>query len=348
MLWSSAHAFPCRFADKVFGLPPHQCLPGFTGPLGGPCTPCAEGHHKQNSGSSPCTGCEAGKYADHRRSTACLICAPDTFSQPASLGCSKCARYTSSPPGSAVCSCDQKHRGRQCLITIRLPPSPQDRAFLLEVKLAINTSDPVMPPDHEQSIRMQLLDFLSIARPQENLSVSLDINGNLRQKRDGVLQGVRAQAVLISDWDVVSSGRLEMQRDLDEWLGDCCQVLSISVSCGAGHQSLLQDESNQTVSISSLQSCIPCPIGSFKAALDSSPCEPCQGTKTTLFDGATNESFCTCPPGYAEEQQEEGSICLMAGQVSEEGARETSRIASAVIGTAIATVMASTVAATVY
>ena len=51
-----------------------QCISGYTGADGGPCTSCDKGKYKRAAGSNVCDLCAQGKYSDQHASTVCFDC----------------------------------------------------------------------------------------------------------------------------------------------------------------------------------------------------------------------------------------------------------------------------------
>jgi len=361
-----------------------QCLSGFSGPLGGPCVPCSFGKYKAVLGSSPCRDCEPAKYAGVRHSTACSACPAESISPVASSSrddcvcfsgfakntisetcqacpagkfrlntslesaCADCQRYTESTPGSAQCDCDRRHRGRGCLIEIRPPGSSQDRPFLLQLQLDVNTTHQAVGEDFEQFLQEQLQDFFSII-PTENLSMSEALLADGRRQQAAGMRRIDVQAVLMRSRERMVLGISDIRTDLDDWLGACCRVGYLRALCGIGHQSLIAS-TNQTLNVSSQDRCEPCPLGYYKDALDSAACEACQDSKTTRVTGAVDARLCVCPRGYIAEDDPEVNgtfVCAKPGQVTQEQARQVSQAVSLVVGTAIATVVATSVGAAV-
>ena len=55
------------------------CVPGMSGPGGGPCEACPAGTFKGSIGPDACAPCPANTYQDATRSTACNACPADTY-----------------------------------------------------------------------------------------------------------------------------------------------------------------------------------------------------------------------------------------------------------------------------
>ena len=259
--------------------------------------------------------------------------------------------------GSTQCSCDAQHLGRDCLITKRLPVSPEDRAFFLEVQLRVNSTHLSMGQDLEGSLKEQLTNFFSLDAAE---GLAMSISGNSAGRRqDGVLhaysgmQTISVMASLVRDRDYMALGVAYLKQDLKEWLGSCCSIVNMQTHCGKGHQPLMNAIENQTLNVSWQGSCMACPLGYYKHSLDSSSCLACPYSKTTMLSGATNESMCTCRRGYVlsdeDDESEAGGvrICMVPGQVTEKQAVAAARTVSLVVGTALITIVASTVGATV-
>jgi len=70
------------------------CNVGYTGPNGGHCSACSEGHFKESNGSAACTACQPGKYCTElgaRFETLCLSCPEKTTSGAGSTRVHDCA-----------------------------------------------------------------------------------------------------------------------------------------------------------------------------------------------------------------------------------------------------------------
>ena len=372
----------CQNATGLVGT--CQCLPGFTGPLGGPCFACSLGSYKALEGSSPCLNCEQAKYADVQQSTGCSSCPANSLSPAASRShddcvcssgfsrkpisdtcqacpagkfrlnssseCADCPRYMKSRSGSTHCECDAEHRGRDCLIQIRAPASPQDRPFLLQLQLDVNITLREVGQNLEQSLEQQVNDFFSII-PAENLTI-IEADGRRQQAVGSGTRTINVEAALIRNRDSMVLGLSDIQTDLDEWLGACCRVMYLRALCGAGHQGLATS-TNKTLNVSLQDRCEPCALGNYKTSLDSAPCEACPVTRTTRATGAATDRLCVCPLRYItlkddDSQEVNGTfVCAKPGQISQEQARQVSQTLSLVVGTAIATVVASSVGAAV-
>jgi hypothetical protein len=138
-LVGSASVFDCK------------CVPGYTGPDGGPCFPCANGQYKAANGSMPCTACpdfttssagsnnisqcictpghtgiagreclpcSFGTFKEAAGSSPCLPCMPGTYSNITSAvdpeACTPCPGNSLSPAGSqdiTNCSCIAGYTG---------------------------------------------------------------------------------------------------------------------------------------------------------------------------------------------------------------------------------------------
>ena len=101
-------------SDMVVRCCHTSCLPGLTGPNGGPCLPCVAGSYKTSQGHANCTLCVAGKNSDSAAATSastCIDCARGKYSNMAgSADCLKCPPHSDSPPGSFSlinCTCNQ-------------------------------------------------------------------------------------------------------------------------------------------------------------------------------------------------------------------------------------------------
>ena len=73
------------------------CKVGNTGPIGGPCTPCAAGSYKDTTGSAPCTACGVGQYSivvASASSMPCLACLANTASPAGSSSFAACVTVT--------------------------------------------------------------------------------------------------------------------------------------------------------------------------------------------------------------------------------------------------------------
>ena len=87
------------------------CNAGYTGPNGGPCSPCALGTYKIASGSAACTSCVAGTYSVAEGATAeetCALCPLNSVSPSMSSAVDACtcnAGYTG-PDGGPCSPCD--------------------------------------------------------------------------------------------------------------------------------------------------------------------------------------------------------------------------------------------------
>lgn len=81
------------------------CLAGFTGPNGGPCSPCVAGTYKINTGSAACTVCPAFSTSQIA-STALARCLCNAgYSGPDGGTCTACGRHTfKRTSGSASCT----------------------------------------------------------------------------------------------------------------------------------------------------------------------------------------------------------------------------------------------------
>ena len=94
-----------------------SCLPGLTGPNGGPCLPCVAGSYKTSQGHANCTLCVAGKNSDSAAATSastCIDCARGKYSNTAGSAnesdCLMCPPHSDSLPGSFSlinCTCNQ-------------------------------------------------------------------------------------------------------------------------------------------------------------------------------------------------------------------------------------------------
>lgn len=302
---------------------------------------CIAGFHRNATVDSHCQACPAGKFR------------PDS----STVDCLQCPRYMISVRGSTQCSCDAQHRGHDCLITKRLPVSPEDRAFFLEVQLRVNSTHLSMGQDLESFLKEKLTDFFSLDATER---LALSISGNSAGRRqDGVLhaysgmQTISVIASLVRNRDYMALRVAYLKQDLKEWLGSCCGVVDMQAHCGTGHQPLTNAIENQTSNVSWQGSCMACPLGYHKRSLGRSSCLACPYSKTSMLPGATNESMCICRRGYilSDEGDDSGAgldrICMAPGQVTEEQAAAAARTVSLVVGTALITIVASTVGATV-
>ena len=84
------------------------CLPGYSGPKGGPCVACLPGTYKQVNGSSACVPCAAGKYSPTPSAIAedtCQNCPAGSHSAEATVNVSHCLcsrGYTGVPPSPCL------------------------------------------------------------------------------------------------------------------------------------------------------------------------------------------------------------------------------------------------------
>jgi len=86
------------------------CNAGYSGPDGGPCSPCVAGTYKDTSGSAGCTSCAAGRYSASTGAsavTSCLTCPANSNSPGLSTVVTACvcnAGYTG-PNGGTCAAC---------------------------------------------------------------------------------------------------------------------------------------------------------------------------------------------------------------------------------------------------
>eukprot|EP00960_Hanusia_phi_P018265 538163-Hanusia_phi.AAC.1 len=89
-----------------------QCEPGYTGPNGGPCAPCADGLHKPNYGPQACQQCPTGLYPSLNKSfcsgSQCLSCPSGTSKDyPGNNTCDACEKgsYSETTGQTSCLSC---------------------------------------------------------------------------------------------------------------------------------------------------------------------------------------------------------------------------------------------------
>ena len=112
-----------------------QCLPGYTGPNGGPCVACDAGTYKISTGPEACTSCHANSNSPsgfasasacicnvgHTGSGECNACDVDTYkSLSGNQACTACPENTVSATGSTLlnnCSCAPGFHGTNTACT---------------------------------------------------------------------------------------------------------------------------------------------------------------------------------------------------------------------------------------
>jgi len=86
-----------------------RCIAGHTGPLGGPCTPCAAGTYKFEQGAVACEACGAGSFNTLDAATSCRACGAGKYTQSfmgIPTGCIDCAPSGYGEFGeSSTCAC---------------------------------------------------------------------------------------------------------------------------------------------------------------------------------------------------------------------------------------------------
>lgn len=115
----------------LFLFVPHvyaqACVPGYTGPDGGPCTPCGSGFYKTTVGTAFCTACSGVTWSNCTACTARTSCLCNAgYTGPDGGDCDQCdsGKYKSQT-GSATCtSCDAgKYTVAFAAITCALCPA---------------------------------------------------------------------------------------------------------------------------------------------------------------------------------------------------------------------------------
>jgi len=85
-----------------------RCNAGYTGPDGGPCTPCSVAEYKEDVGSQSCDQCPQGTYGNTTHATACISCPDQNQDSPrgsnSSLDC-KCRDGYNGPNGGTCVAC---------------------------------------------------------------------------------------------------------------------------------------------------------------------------------------------------------------------------------------------------
>ena len=245
------------------------------------------------------------------------------------------------------------------MVRRRPPPGTNDRTFQMNLKLLVNTSYLMLDPNIRQKLFYEISEFFSLF---SNEALTL---GELQQARRQNSQSqdfksLSAEATITGDWSEFSLYMPERKIDLAEFLGGCCQVTQMSVTCGTGYEGIGYGTPsatvNETLNNETLNGdCSPCPLGQFKEALDNSLCIECPRHMTTLSRGAAKQTACECKSGYslfnastdetkfAQNLDPRHGTCVAPGTLTVEDASQAAEVISLAVGTVIGTVVASAV-----
>jgi len=297
------------------------CLPGYTGPNGGPCVQCPLGKYKGSNGTSSCIDCPLHTWADETNMTACKSCKEllkstggetESTAQNSSESCF-CR------PGYITNGTNGTNGTRSCA-----PCAPGN--YSLVKNLAECTAcpqhtytDPVLFP----------WDLTSDCRVCKlcNASTNVAFTDHYDAARGGVGCG-EASVEVCTQCPSGSSLFLptnESQRNFG--VRSCvCDVHFYGIVGTA----CVACPSNQVrpffiYANSSLQDCLcapgfepdpaaanlcrQCPIGTYKPELGDHNCSVCPETFTTEVTGNSQFSACVCRPGYALSADQVCVIC---------------------------------------
>lgn len=242
------------------------------------------------------------------------------------------------------------------MVRRRDSPGPKDRTFQLSMELLVNTSYPTLDLNVRQALFVEIGEFFLLTS-RETLTI-----GELQQVRPQSLQGqniriLSADAIISGNRSDFSFNMLERKTDLADFLGGCCQVTQMSVTCGQGHEGIANRTFSESADEMLNADCAPCPRGYYKEALDNSLCIQCPRHMSTQSGGATNQAQCECEPGYslfdtssdnassAENIQVDprNGTCIPSGILTAATASQAASVVSITLGTVIGTAVASAV-----
>jgi hypothetical protein len=283
------------------------CIPGYSGPNGGPCMACDVGKYKSINGSSSCIDCPLHTWADETKMLACKSCKEflksaggetETTGQNTSESCFCRAGYiTNGTNGTRSCA----------------PCAPGNYS------LAKNLAECTACPQHTYTDPALFpWDVISDCRVCKlcNTSTNVSFTDHYDAARGGVGCG-EASVELCTQCPLASSLFLptsESKRnfgvrscvcDIDFYgiVGTAC------TACPSNQVRPFFIYSNTTLldclcapgfepDPAAANLCRQCPIGTYKPFFGDHNCIACPDTFTTEKTGNGNASACVCRPGY--------------------------------------------------
>jgi hypothetical protein len=284
-----------------------QCLPGYTGPHGGPCEACEVGKYKSVSGSAPCDLCKPGKYLDELARTECKTCPLLKTSLPGQSHLDSCnciAGYTG-PSGLAECQECDKGKYKDSFGSFECFPCPagtySDTKGNTNMSFCLSCPSRMSSPQRSISISACSCDegFTMGREPGEQLNTELY---ELSMAWSGTFTTQQVENML---WAYANEcfhcvrGKYKAVRGTSPCI--LCPLGKYShsnastacISCAAGKYS------DQVGAISDV--CTPCPVATYSDILGATTdgiCEPCLAGKFSDMFGANSSASCRpCPLG---------------------------------------------------
>jgi hypothetical protein len=317
---NSCHNCPVASTSKVGSARIEDCIciPGYSGPNGGPCVACDVGKYKAINGSSSCIDCPLHTWTDETNMTVCKSCKEflkspggetESTAQNTSESCFCRPGYINNGTnGTRSCApCDPGNYSLDknlaectaCPQHTYTDPAlfPWDLTSDCRVCKLCNTSTNAAFTDHYDAAR----GGLGCGEASVEVCTQCPLLSSLfrRTKESDRNFGVRSCVCDENSYGLVGSACTacpagQVRPDFlnaNTTLADCL--------CAAGFE---PDPAAANL-------CRQCPIGKYKPELGDHNCTVCPDTFTTEITGNSNFASCVCRPGYALSADQLCVIC---------------------------------------